>query len=152
MLPFRKYGGNCSFPFKQQDRQIKDALSAIPGDRVHRRRKQLEDRRRKIVRQRNPRHRKHDDRESQGYVPVKQRYQRRRIQGTVSVTHSVQPLISLGASIYDVHTEGEGRGVEKCCKFAVKQYRFCGQRGGRGSKNPKIPWTSYMEAPSHNLP
>ena len=28
-----------------------------------------------------------------------------------------------------------------------KQYRFCGHRGGRGSKSPKIVWTSYMEAP-----
>ena len=28
-----------------------------------------------------------------------------------------------------------------------KQYRFCGHRGGRGSKSPKILWTSYMEAP-----
>ena len=34
-----------------------------------------------------------------------------------------------------------GRGLRKKAKggkFADKQYRFCGQRGGRGSKNPKI--------------
>ena len=33
-------------------------------------------------------------------------------------------------------------------EFADKQYTFCRQRGKGGSKNPKILWTSYMEAPS----
>ena len=37
--------------------------------------------------------------------------------------------------------------VQKFSKFADKDYRFCGQRGGRGSKYSKILWTSYMEAP-----
>ena len=37
-----------------------------------------------------------------------------------------------GASIYDVHTEG---GIKKFSKFADKQWRFCRQRGGRGSKS-----------------
>ena len=38
-------------------------------------------------------------------------------------------------------------GVRKCSKFADKLNRFCRQRGGRGSKNNKIMWTSYMEGP-----
>ena len=44
------------------------------------------------------------------------------------------------------YVRGGRGGVKKCSKFADKQYRFCGQRG-RGSKNPKIMWSSYMEAP-----
>ena len=71
-----------------------------------------------------------------------------------------------GASIYDVHTEGGGRGVYKYREIVDKQYReevacfsaplrpikhatsarrliysqyrFCGQRGGRGSEIPTI--------------
>ena len=39
----------------------------------------------------------------------------------------------LGVSIYDVRTEEER--IKKCSKFADKQFRFCGQRGGRGQKS-----------------
>ena len=39
--------------------------------------------------------------------------------------------------------KGEGRG-NKCPKFGD---RFCGERGKEGVKNPKLLWTSYMEAP-----
>ena len=41
---------------------------------------------------------------------------------------------SSGASIYDVRTEGEG-GQRNTPNVADKQFRFCGQRGGRGQKS-----------------
>ena len=34
--------------------------------------------------------------------------------------------------------EQKGEGAKQVIKFAGKQYRFCGQRGWRGSKNSKI--------------
>ena len=45
--------------------------------------------------------------------------------------------------------------VKRYPKFADKQCRFCGQRGevgGKGVKNPKILWTSYIEAPRRRHP
>ena len=54
-----------------------------------------------------------------------------------------------GASIYDVRTEG-GRGVPSKA-YIVSNLSKGGcmnlRKGGRGSKNPKILRTSYMEAP-----
>ena len=46
-----------------------------------------------------------------------------------------------GVSIYDVRKE--------ICtpKFADKHYINIVDRGGRGTKNPKLSWTSYMDAP-----
>ena len=44
-------------------------------------------------------------------------------------------------------TSAEKGGFKKFSKFANKQYILCGQRRGRGSKNPKTLWLSYMEAP-----
>ena len=38
-----------------------------------------------------------------------------------------------------------GGGVRKYPNFADKQYIKYGQKGGGGSKNPKIWLTSYME-------
>ena len=50
-----------------------------------------------------------------------------------------------GSHIWRMHKGGWG--VQKCTKFADKQYIICGQRGAR--EGVKILWTSYMEAPIH---
>ena len=40
-----------------------------------------------------------------------------------------------------------GEGVQKSADFADKQSYRSADKGGRGSKNPKILWTYLMEAP-----
>ena len=57
-----------------------------------------------------------------------------------------------GASIYEVRS-GWGRGVPKKQTKGARLCEFCTYLGGgRGSKNPKIMRTSYMEAPKGRLP
>ena len=66
--------------------------------------------------------------------------------GRKAINFCGRTLLGKGASIYDVRTEG-GMGDEK-------RHQICGQRvtilrtkRGRGSENPKILRTSYLEAP-----
>ena len=70
--------------------------------------------------------------------------------GSISTgTESDKSNASKGASIYNVHTEeGGGQKMLQLCRQTVQ--KFCGQRG-RGSDNPKMLWTSYMEALSMPL-
>ena len=84
------------------------------------------------------------------YLDIKRERRDEGGEGGMWHVYSVATIIARarGTSIYDVRAEG---GVKKYPKFADKQNKFCGHRGGGGPKSVDVTYGSPQQQPRHSL-